>query len=774
MAVIVRSTSGEVAGFEEAGVVAPIVNPSGDQLDQWLKYGVPGLRGRVSGDMVIDEEVIIKPDNPLFGLALLEHFEEIGWTTLEESWTSNQSIENVFCPTGEGGGVDPSCSPGGGGTARETGIAKKVKSIEEPFFMSSQAGNVEANKNAVEEMKALALAGKIADLKAHPGTLSPKVQKYKDDLVKGLQEYVKEEATKLGMIPSAEPATASMPAGSQDLPDPSSLTFVKALPGSTNPKLMEDKDGKQYVVKTKTSNVGHVVNEALSDELYRKLGVDVPDSKIVANPDNSVSKVSEFLKGETYAEFGKSETYKDVVREEASKNFVADALMANWDVAGLSNDNLMVSGDKVYRIDNGGALRYRAQGALKEGFDGQVKELDTLRNPSMNPNTADLFKNVTEKDIQDQIKGILPKRDEFLKAIPDQGLRNIMASRFDYLKERLDKSQQTPSTTTKAEPIPKVVKVEEVKSISGKAVPTKEVVSKAGFTPIAQSIANEIVAKDPTIFSKGQLDKLKLLNPNGVENNKLNVVFSYPASKKAIQLEKLAKAYPGVKFEHVYEKKFAGFKEAVIKQKGYAGKQEFELTKGQGPSSVKTGSSVSIHSKQSVPSSLDKAMDQWKKTLSPAERQSISTWKGGSQKAIKMAIASGDAGHAYADKAKQFMSALEKAPIHAGTLYRGMKSNKWVDQEMENIKLNGVGSTWTDNTPHGFSLDGSTSQGFSGGHLLLQAKTKTSKAIINEGGFEHEKEVIGLPNTKYRVTNIVENAKVNGNTVKLFVELEEI
>lgn len=37
--------------------------------------------------------------------------------------------ENVFCPTGEGGGVDPSCSPGGGGGAPEQGWTGKHGSV---------------------------------------------------------------------------------------------------------------------------------------------------------------------------------------------------------------------------------------------------------------------------------------------------------------------------------------------------------------------------------------------------------------------------------------------------------------------------------------------------------------------------------------------------------------------------------------------------------------------------------------------------------------------
>jgi hypothetical protein len=92
---------------------------------------------------------------------------------------------NVFCPTGEGGGVDPSCSPG-------------VPGI--PKFISSNKANVEANVKASEEMLQLALKGDAVGLKAHPGTPSPKVQEYRDKLLK----YLAKKDHKQG-IPKTKP-----------------------------------------------------------------------------------------------------------------------------------------------------------------------------------------------------------------------------------------------------------------------------------------------------------------------------------------------------------------------------------------------------------------------------------------------------------------------------------------------------------------------------------------------------------------------------------------
>jgi len=44
------------------------------------------------------------------------------------------------------------------------------------------------------------------------------------------------------------------------------------------------------------------------------------------------------------------------------KDFAADALLSNWDVIGVTADNIVGNDGKVYRVDNGGALEFRAQG----------------------------------------------------------------------------------------------------------------------------------------------------------------------------------------------------------------------------------------------------------------------------------------------------------------------------------------------------------------------------------------------------------------------------
>jgi ADP-ribosyltransferase exoenzyme len=214
------------------------------------------------------------------------------------------------------------------------------------------------------------------------------------------------------------------------------LKVIRTLGGSTGAKLVEDKNGKQYVLKT-GGNHGHLREEVAADELYRAMGLDVPRSKLYERPGGPV-KLSEFHAGKTLGELERTDPagYQAAVWQ-LRKGFVADALMGNWDVIGASADNILVTpAGKVLRIDNGGLLRYRAQGALKSSsqWGNTVSELSSLRNSGINPAAAKIFGSITDAEIKQQAKDLLRSRAKNLKAAPKE-LRETLAQRLDNLKE---------------------------------------------------------------------------------------------------------------------------------------------------------------------------------------------------------------------------------------------------------------------------------------------------------------------------------------------------
>lgn len=234
------------------------------------------------------------------------------------------------------------------------------------------------------------------------------------------------------------------------LPREGDLTKVKDLPGSTKPYLAKDKDGGKWVVKDVSGSgidPNHLRSEMLADDLYRLLGYDVPKGGIVESAGGPM-KVTEFLDGgQTLAAWRSGKTAAEIadMNKQIQRGFVVDALFANHDVAGLSADNIFVVAGKAYRIDNGGALTYRAQGAAKRTWGPKVTELESMRDPGINGVTAEIYRGITDAEIHRQIRHIQANRDALLAAIPDADVRAVMAARIDDLTAKLP---ATPKPTT--------------------------------------------------------------------------------------------------------------------------------------------------------------------------------------------------------------------------------------------------------------------------------------------------------------------------------------
>lgn len=137
-------------------------------------------------------------------------------------------------------------------------------------------------------------------------------------------------------------------------------------------------------VRKRGNNEGHVRSECYADAFYRAAGADVPEFRLYDTPNGPV-KLSRYYEGtKTLEEWWKnaSKKQKDAMKAELRKQYATDVLLGNWDVVGASADNILIDKDgKPWRIDNGGALSYRAQGAKKKAEDwndGFVDDLWTM------------------------------------------------------------------------------------------------------------------------------------------------------------------------------------------------------------------------------------------------------------------------------------------------------------------------------------------------------------------------------------------------------------
>lgn len=179
-------------------------------------------------------------------------------------------------------------------------------------------------------------------------------------------------------------------------------TQMGSMPGGL---ATSSKTGKRYYIKRYT-NAEQTRNEAVANRLYDAAGVNVPNVSLLRDDDgNIVGVASEVVPGVKQGE-----------STDAADGLVIDAWLANWDVVGEGQDNLLVgpNGESV-RIDQGGALTTRAQGAPKgEAFGPKVGEMESI------PAANEAFANASPDSMRAGFDG--------LRSITDQQIKDIVKS----------------------------------------------------------------------------------------------------------------------------------------------------------------------------------------------------------------------------------------------------------------------------------------------------------------------------------------------------------
>jgi ADP-ribose pyrophosphatase YjhB (NUDIX family) len=189
------------------------------------------------------------------------------------------------------------------------------------------------------------------------------------------------------------------------------LKQVGGQAGSNVGGLFEASDGSRYYVKL-TKSAAHAQNEVLTARLYQEAGIDVPEIRHASwnGKDAVASKIVKVDKA----------AGADVLSKLTGtwEGFATDAWVANWDVVGMTYDNLVVSGGKALRLDTGGGLLYRAQGVSKGVKFGNVAdEIHTLRNASYNSKAASVFGSMTDAQVIKSIDRVLKIEDSQIRDI---------------------------------------------------------------------------------------------------------------------------------------------------------------------------------------------------------------------------------------------------------------------------------------------------------------------------------------------------------------------
>ena len=304
--------------------------------------------------------------------------------------------------------------------AEEAEAAKKAEEQKKAAEAEAAAKQAEADKKKAEQAAKKAAEDKLAA--AHQKELEEAKQK------------AAEKTAEIGKpAPYKRPDAPLPPQPEATTPAPKDLKVVSQLGGSTGASLAVDSVGNKFVIKS-GSTAAHIKSESQADELYRAAGVNVPKQQVHDTPDGP-KKVAEYIDGKTLGELKDSNPKQyDAAVKRLRKDFVADVLLGNRDVVGMNLDNIVVGkGGKVFRVDNGGSLTFRAQGKEKDFGPDVSKEIDGLRNPAVNASAAGVFGGITNKEISAQITSLTKKKETILAAAKTPELRAALEKRFDSL-----------------------------------------------------------------------------------------------------------------------------------------------------------------------------------------------------------------------------------------------------------------------------------------------------------------------------------------------------
>lgn len=188
-------------------------------------------------------------------------------------------------------------------------------------------------------------------------------------------------------------------------------------------------------------NCDQLYEEVIADHIYRTCNIPVPFTEFIVDESdhNQCVRTSAFIDGTLLLDIN-SRSLKSQVKKQLQEGFVIDCWLANWDVIGIEQENIIASciDEKAYRVDNGGALSFRAQGSRKESFNYKVTELETMRDRQVNYQAARCFDSLSDNDVAVQIYHYEPFCTEALAHITDSTLTKILRGRLKYMLKWAD------------------------------------------------------------------------------------------------------------------------------------------------------------------------------------------------------------------------------------------------------------------------------------------------------------------------------------------------
>ena len=215
--------------------------------------------------------------------------------------------------------------------------------------------------------------------------------------------------------------------------------FKDSQMGSQDAFWAQSDSGELYYIKyaRNKEKFGHIKSEIRACKLYNLAGIAAPEVKPVLINNKIWGIASKF-------ETDLKKANNPKILHEA---FAADAWLANWD--SLLFGNTYEKNGKPIKIDNGGALKYRAEGALKPNFSDEVDEIVSLVD-GRNLASTYIYSTISYNDLLKSFKKVCNIPDEAIILVAkDEEIAKTLINRKNYMQKFLEKMEETPFTQGK-------------------------------------------------------------------------------------------------------------------------------------------------------------------------------------------------------------------------------------------------------------------------------------------------------------------------------------
>lgn len=597
---------------------------------------------------------------------------------------------------------------------------------------------------------------------------------------------------KLDASYSAAPAAPQpTPAASTPtIPAMDNWTQTGPQKGSNPGGKFKDPSGQEWYCKW-PSDTEAVKSEVLAAKLYALAGLSSQDCMLVTRGGKTAiaTKWTDIKKASSATALSKVDG--------VYSGFAVDAWLGNWDVIGMGLDNLQIGPDgKAHRVDAGGSLEYRAQGAKKE-FGHEATEIDSLLDPKINPHAAAVFKKITQADITASVAKVASVSDAQIRALvfefgpgsaaDKKKLAETLIARKAYLLAKYPRAVAKPAKSAldpSALPIdPSLVpKPHDFQNWNGQG---KGLSSKAHINQSNEAVEYVMMG----LAQAGNMTALRdfkfheVNKETGVATGKMLPVKQHP-SKHVQQyhqdllqlLDEVANPPEPLK---VFRETDVGSLEAL---NAAFPPKKFGTTVSKVASNEKLGFWVALGAVAGVAKFAPKATSHYSAAAKAAAKAKFAAAGKLAKHFIHSVQASGSyndlfrdgkthdkSGHDLKDVAKAALEHATEMP-EGTTIYRWQKMTPQMLQHVMSAK---DGTVFQATGPMCTSYDPVATKGF-GQHRVVIRYAKGAKAVESfaSGGFAGEKEVTTLPNARFvilsrKMVPDVEHGKPNSTRMEL-------